>query len=327
VTIKDLARECGVNVSTISRALSGSYGVNEETRRRVLAAAARLKYRPNRVARAMATGQSHTLALIVSDVRNPYFADVARGAEDAANEAGRDLILCNTDLDARKQMRYVRTLVEKRVDGIVMNSTAPLSKEERAELENLGCPVVLLNRVAGSRGFSTVSANNEEGGRAAGRYLAGLGHKEIAHITGPDIQGNLNDRAHGFTRALNGIAPTVLRGEHSFRGGYALTRRLFDLNPATTAIFAANDAMAFGCLRALMELGRRVPDDVSVIGFDNVDLAEIVYPPLTTIHQPRYEIGRAAVEIVLSQAEEERPPEHRVLGVQLIERQSCRRRT
>src|SRR5450432_1004724 len=134
VTIKDVARESGVNISTVSRALNDEYGVHPDTREHVIAVANRLKYRPNRVARSLVTGRSHTLALIVSDIRNPFFAEVARGAEDAARAGGCDLILCNSDLDNEKQMQYVESLLEKRVDGILMNSVWALDKQQQRRL-------------------------------------------------------------------------------------------------------------------------------------------------------------------------------------------------
>src|SRR6266567_1020622 len=148
ITIKDVARESGVNVSTVSRALNGEYGVHAETREHVQAVAQRLSYRPNRVARGLVTGKSHTLGLVVSDIRNMFFAEVARGAEDAAYRAGYDLVICNSDLDAEKQMRYVQSLAEKRVDGILMNSVAELSKKQVEQLSGIGVPIVLLNRAA-----------------------------------------------------------------------------------------------------------------------------------------------------------------------------------
>src|SRR5579862_1986741 len=148
VTIKDVARESGVNISTVSRALNGEYGVHRETRKQVLAVANRLHYRPNRVARGLVTGRSNTLALVVSDIRNPFFAEVARGAEDAARAAGCDLILCNSDLDARKQLEYVHSLLEKRVDGILMNSVSALSRAQQKDMAACPVPIVLLNRAA-----------------------------------------------------------------------------------------------------------------------------------------------------------------------------------
>jgi LacI family transcriptional regulator len=173
-----------------------------------------------------------------------------------------------------------------------------------------------------------VSADNEEGGRLAARHLISLGHTRIAHITGPNVQGNLNDRARGFLRVAEASGmqpPVVLRGEHSFAGGCELTRRILERHPERTAIFAGNDAMAFGALRAVMDAGKRVPDDISLVAFDNVDLSAITSPPLTTVHQPKYEMGRAAVEMLLAVNGHPSVPEHRVLGVQLIVRQSCRK--
>jgi LacI family transcriptional regulator len=329
VTIKDVARESGVNVSTVSRALNGEYGVHPDTREHVAAVARRLRYRPNRVARGLVTGRSHTLALVVSDIRNPFFAEVARGAEDAAYRAGYDLVLCNSDLDAEKQMRYAQSLMEKRVDGILMNSVAALSKKQQEQLAGLGVPIVLLNRAAPRGAFSTVCADNEAGGALAAEYLLKLGHRKIAHLTGPRHHGNMTERAKGFVARLAAarkpVRPVVLYGKNDFPGGMELARKLMALHPDIAAVFAASDMMAFGAIRALLEAGRRIPQDVSVMGFDNVELASIVHPPLTTIHQPKYEIGQAAVEILLRLAGrgEHQAPEHRLFGVALMERQSC----
>src|SRR5229473_3519145 len=329
VTIKDVARQSGVNISTVSRALNNSYGVNEQTREHVAAVAARLNYRPNRVARGLVTGRSHSLGLILSDIRNPFFAEVARGAEDAARTGNCDLVLCNSDLDADKQMRYVQSLLEKRIDGIMMNSVSMLSPEQQAQLAGSGVPIVLLNRPASNQTFSTVCADNESGGALAARYLLDLGHRKIAHLTGPRQHGNLSDRTRGFVRALqsgkNPVRPIVLHGKFNFDGGTELTRRLLDEHPDVTAIFAANDVMAFGVVQAVLDRGLRIPEDLSLIGFDNIEFSAIVHPPLTTIHQPKYEMGYAAVEILLRMARDKgrRIPENRLLGVEIVERQSC----
>ena len=331
VTIKDVARESGVNISTVSRALNNGYGVKERTREHVLSVAVRLNYRPNRVARGLVTGRSHTLALILSDIRNPFFAEVARGAEDAARAANCDLVLCNSDLDAEKQMRYAQSLAEKRVDGILMNSVSALSRKQQEQLAQMGVPIVLLNRAAPRNAFSTICADNEAGGALAGEYLLKLGHRRNAHLSGPRHHGNLTERARGFAKALAGardpVTPVVLHGKNTFAGGYELARQLLAGHPGITAIFVANDVMAFGAMRALLEAGRRIPQDVSVIGFDNLELASIVHPPLTTIHQPTYDIGQAAVEVLLRLAGggEYRVPEHRLFGVHLVERESCGR--
>jgi LacI family transcriptional regulator len=323
VTIKDVARESGVNISTVSRALNDEYGVHPDTREHVVAVANRLNYRPNRVARGLVTGKSNTLGLIVSDIRNPFFAEVARGAEDAARAAGCDLVLCNSDLDAEKQLGYVHSLLDKRVDGILMNSVQVLSRAQQKELAKCPVPIVLLNRSASRRAFSTVCADNEAGGAMAANYLLEMGHRAIVHISGPRAHGNLTARARGFASAIK--EQVILYGENSFNGGYELTRTALEAHPHVTAIFAANDIMAFGAVRAIHESGRRIPEDISLIGFDNLELSAVIHPPLTTIHQPKYETGKEAVEILLrlSAKDSDRKPEHRVLGVELIERQSC----
>jgi LacI family transcriptional regulator, galactose operon repressor len=332
ITIKDVARESGVNISTVSRALNNGYGVNRQTRELVMSVAARLNYRPNRVARGLVTGRSHSLALLLSDIRNPFFAELARGAEDAARTANCDLILCNSDLDGAKQMQYVQSLVEKRVDGILMNSVSALTRAQRDQLAAAGVPVVLLNRPSSSGPFSIVCADNEAGGALAAQHLLNLGHTTIAHITGPRQHGNLSDRARGFLRVLQSarppIKPVLLRGTFNFSGGAELAAKVIERHPKVTAIFAANDVMAFGAARTAIERGLKIPDDLSLVGFDNIEFSSIVHPPLTTVHQPKYEMGQAAVEILLRMARSHngQTPEHRRLGVKLIERQSCRKR-
>jgi len=261
--IKDVARASGVNISTVSRALNNSYGVNQQTREHVAAVAARLNYHPNRVARGLVTGRSHSLGLILSDIRNPFFAEVARGAQDAAHTGDCDRVLCNSDLDADKQMHYVRSLLEKRIDGILMNSVSALSREQQAQLTASDVPIVLLTRPASNQAFSTVCANNEARGAMAAQYLLDLGHRKIAHLTGPKQHGNLSDRTRGFVRTLQGaknaVHPIVRYGKFNFAGGAELTRKLLDAHPDVTAIFAANDVMAFGVVKAALERVLRIP--------------------------------------------------------------------
>src|SRR5579872_4092106 len=330
VTLRDVAQKSGVNVSTVSRALNNSYGVHEDTRKHVFRVAARLNYRANQVARGLVTGRSHSIGLVVSDIRNPFFAEVARGAEDAAYRAGCDLVLCNSDLKAEKQMGYFDSLLAKRVGGIVMNSVAALSHAQQDQLWAAGVPIVLLNRSSVYRRFSSVLGDNLEGGEIAGNYLIDLGHSNVGHITGPRAHGNLTDRAKGFLKAFHdrGLPePGVVYGEHTFAGGYESARQLLEAGRKITAIFAGNDVLAFGCIRAAIEKGIRIPGDLSIIGFDNVEMSQITNPPLTTIDQPKYEIGEAAIEMLLNMIAKDgtREPEHRVIGVRLIERQSCRK--
>lgn len=330
ITLSDIAQEAGVNVSTVSRALNARTGVRKELRDKVLDVARRLRYRPNLMARGLVTGRSHTLGLLISDIRNPFFSELARGAEDAAKAAGYDVVLCNSDLDPVKQMEYFWSLVNKHVDGIIMNSIGLLKRDEADQLVSTGTPVVLLNRTGGLRNFSSVLSDNARGGFLVGRHLTALGHRKIAVLTGPRRHGNMADRLNGFLKALRNVPgaaqPEVLRGAFTAQGGYEMARRLLACGYDVTAIFAASDAIAFGVIRAVYEAGLRIPDDLSLIGFDDVEMAAIVQPPLTTIYQPKYEIGGAAVEILLKEAaNRETSPEHRIFDVKLVERQSCRR--
>ena len=225
-------------------------------------------------------------------------------------------------------MHYMQSLFDKRVDGVLMNSVGALDRAQQEFLTAAGVPVVLLNRPRSVSNFSSVTADNARGGALAGELLAELGHRHIAHLTGPKEDGNLRERARGFLRALAGrvgVAPLIIHGAHNFAGGYAMMKSALEKDPEITAVFAGNDIAAFGALRAIMEAGLRVPDDISVIGFDDVELASVIHPPMTTIHQPKWEMGRAAVEILLSAAEQNPPPlpQHRVLEVELVQRQSC----
>jgi len=328
ITLKDLASECHVSTSTASRSIAGSYGISEKTRARVLAAANRLGYRPNGIARGLATGRSHCLGLILSDIRNPFMTELARGAEDAAYAAGYDLVLCNSDLDPEKQMRYVRSLLEKRVGGIVMNSVRTLGREQQEEIIRHGIPIVLLSRQRQGLPFSSVSADNFGGGLLAGKYLVSLGHRVIAHLTGPRRHDNLKERLRGFLKAIEfskeEVTPVIIYGDHSSSGGYGMAKTVLGKHRDVTAIFAANDSIAFGVMRAIHEQHLRIPQDISLIGFDNVEMAGLTKPPLTTIHQPKYEMGKAAVEILLKLAGggDRRVPEHLLFGVELVERES-----
>jgi len=331
ITLDDIAKASGVHVSTVSRALNNAYGIHSDTRAKVLATAKEIGYRPNRLAQGLARGRSRTLGLVITDIRNPYWTEVARGAEDAAFAAGYDLVLCNSDLDAGKQTRYVYSLLEKRVAGILMNAVTGLTRSVQEDLAQWNVPVVLLNAPRKGSSFSTVTTDTFEGGFLAGTYLVRLGHKSLAVLTGRVERSNLTDRVKGFMKAVNSsgegaVATVVIRGAHTSEGGYEAAKKLLANHPKVTAIFAANDVMAFGVIRAIYEQGLKVPENISVMGFDNLELSGIIRPPLTTIQCAKYEVGQAAVELLLKLAQQKdaQLPEHLVFGVRLVERESCR---
>jgi LacI family transcriptional regulator len=328
VTLSQIARQAGVDVSTASRALNSRQGVGKQVRERVLEVARRLDYQPNLVARSLITGRSQTLGLLISDIRNPFFADVARGAEDAASAAGYDVVLCNSDLDPTEHMRYFSLLAAKRVDGVIMNSISFLDDASIRQMTESGIPIVLLNRPPARCTLSTVLSDNAGGGSILADYLLRLGHRNTAVLTGPTWQANLTDRCDGFCRTVQERgcpAPLVIRGVYDSSGGQAMMRKLLDNLGGVTAVFAASDTIAFGAIRAVMQAGLRIPDDLSLAGFDDVEFASIAHPPLTTVRQLKYELGAAAVDILIRQVTSVNPlREHRTFGVELVERMSCR---
>lgn len=328
VTLKDISEEVGVHVATVSRALHGTHAVHKDTRERIREAADRLNYRVNLVARGLVAGKSHTLGVLVPDIGSQFVTEVVRGAEDAAYAAGYRILLCNSSFDATREVQYVRSLLDSRVEGILIHSVRALRKPEIKDLTGFGVPVVLLHQQPGTSVFSGVFTDQFEGGMLAGKHLVDLGHREIAYLYGPRGHRNLSARIKGFTKAIKSVHPNatpfLMHGTPSFDGGYQMAKALLAQRSRVTAIFAANDMTAFGIARAVFEAGLRIPEDMSLIGFDNVELADVVRPPLTTIHQPKYEMGQAAVEIMLGIAKNggRGAPEHRQFDLRLVERNS-----
>ncbi len=326
-TLRDVAHAAGVDVSTASRVLNHRPGISRQVRERVLAAARSLNYRPNLVARGLVTGRSNSIGLLFSDIRNPFMAEIARAAQEVAAREGYDLLLGDSSLDSARQLQNFLALADKRVAGVIMNSVAPLSRLHQEQIAATGLPVVLLSRPPRGTPFSSVRCENRKGGALAGIYLTSLGHVKLAHISSATQHPNLKERWAGFAEAVQqrtGSRPLLLRGRHDFYGGYEMGLRLVREHPEVTAVFAGNDFLALGVARALHESGRRIPEDISLMGFDDIELAAATWPPLTTIYQPIADIGRAAVEIVLRQVSNgTRVPEHRTFDVRLVERASC----
>jgi LacI family transcriptional regulator len=328
VTLHAVAVAAGVTIATASRSLNNAYGVHPDTRARVLQVAARLNYTPNRFARGLVTGRSNMIGLVVSDIRNPYFAEVARGVEDAALEAGRDVLLCNSDLSSERQMRAVASLLDKRADGIIMHSVTNLPPAHQAQIAAAGVPIVLLNRAERGSVFSTVAADNDAGGRLAAQCLLRHGHRNVIHLTGPRRHANLLRRAQGFQKQMATVPGTkvrIIHATHTLEGAYQTASTLLHNLEGATAISTGNDAIAFGVMKSAIETGIRIPRDLSIIGFDDVELAAMTFPPLTTIHQPKYDVGRAALEMLTQMlTTRSSEPRHREVEVHLVERASVR---
>lgn len=329
--IKDVAREVEMSTATVSRALRGLPGVSEETRDRVRETARRLGYVPSPNAAGLASGQTRTVAVIVPRVTQWFFAAVVQGAEEELRERGYDLLLYNLAGDAAARHRVFETrLLTKRVDAVLVLSLKP-SAEELASLETLDRPVTIVG--ADLPGWATVRIDDELAARTATQHLVGLGHRRIAYVGG-STEGALDFTAPTARRA--GYRATVAEaglpldpaleadGDFTVAGGMLAAHRLLDLEERPTAIFAASDEMAIGVLRTARERGLRVPEDLSVIGIDDHEMADFF--DLTTVAQPVHEQGRVAAQQVLAAlSNDDWEPEQVVLPTTLVVRRTTAR--
>ncbi len=324
-TIEDVAQAAGVSKSTVSRVVNRSSDyIRPELRARVLEAIEQLGYRPSSVARSLVSKQTQTVGILVSDITNPYYPDVVRGIEDAALAYDYNVFLCNTNYDMERGFRLVRSLVDKNVDGVLIMSSA-MSDDWLPEMTQKRIPVVVIDweMREPQPGVSRLIIDFSRGIREAVDHLVGLGHTRLAHVSGPLYLQTGQRRRDVFMSALNehGIYDVkVAEGNLRIDGGRRAFAELFAQPDPPTAIFAANDLTAIGCIAAARALGVRVPGDVSVCGMDNIWLASEVDPPLTTIELPRYHIGTLAMELLLhvfgatgNQTEVETVPTHLVI--------------
>jgi LacI family transcriptional regulator len=301
MTILDVARRAGVSPATVSRVLNqSSHPVSEQGRRRVLAAARKLAYIPNLLARSLLTQETAAIGVLIPDVSNPYYAEILRGVEDRVGPSGRTVILCNTDRRVEKQRLYLRALMERRVDGIII-AGGSFGRPE-TEITGKSLPVVMIGRHPAR--FPSVRIDNVTAAALATDHLLALGHRRIACLSGPSISLTAADRVKGYLRALQAAAvpadPALIREVGFAPAGTAgAVRALFDMAQPPTAVVAPNDQVAIATIRALHELGRRVPDEVSVVGFDDTPLASYTVPSLTTVAIPTYDLGRTAVELLV----------------------------
>ncbi|HET9596081.1 MAG TPA: LacI family DNA-binding transcriptional regulator [Anaeromyxobacteraceae bacterium] len=327
-TMVEVARRARVSTSTVSHVVNGTRFVSPAARDRVQEAIGALGYRPNALARSLRVGQSHTLGLVVPDSANPFFAEVGRAVEQAAFAAGFSVILCNTENDAEREERYLTVLARKQVDGIVLVAAGERGGAARS-LARSGVPVVAMDRERRGIAVDTVVADHRLGGRLATSHLARLGHRRIACVAGPARLSPSALRVAGYRDALREadlpLDPALLvHGDFRPAGAAAAARALLASARPPSAVFACNDLMALGVLSAAAAAGRRVPADLAVVGYDDIELAAFTAPPLTTVVQPRRELGRAIVDLLLDRTRHrERAARRVVLPVELRIRASC----
>jgi len=327
--MKDIARIAGVSLGTVSHVLNDSAGVRESMRKRVLEAVQAAGYQPSQLARGLRRDKTNMIGMIIPDITNPFFPAVVRGAEDVAFSNGYRLILCNTDNDHSKELAHLNELRTYLPAGLIVIPSNFSDLTAQAEsYRRAGTGVVCIDRLPKNWSGDSVTANNEKGAYDAARCLLRLGHTRLAAITGPLHLTNANERLGGFKRAVREaklhLGPEYIQ-ETTFdkQGGHSKALVLLGLNPRPTAIFAGNDMIALGALLAIRELGLRCPEDVSLIGFDNLDLAETTDPSLSSVSQSGYQLGTTAARVLLDRLEGDKgPARHLVLETSLKLRHS-----
>ncbi|MFJ9122863.1 LacI family DNA-binding transcriptional regulator [Streptomyces sp. NPDC102340] len=332
VGIKDVAREAAVSVGTVSNVLNQPDRVSEPTRRHVQQVIARLGYVRSEYARQLRAGHSRIVSLLVLDMGNPFFVDLARGAERAAREAGLGVMVCNSAQSPDVEAEYLSMFAEQRVRGALITPADPSGATLR-DFRRHGIPYVVVDRVAGDEPGCSVAVDDVAGGALALRHLVDAGHRSIAYVSGPPQLKQVQDRREGAHKALAeaGLPATHLYELPTDRLDVAAGRdagaRLLGLAHRPTAVFCANDLLALGVLQSLYAAGVRVPDDMSLIGYDDIEFASAATVPLTSVRQPAVTLGATAARLLLEETGEEAPVhrhQHVVLKPELVVRGSCK---
>lgn len=326
MTLHDLAHELNLSIATISRALSRPEDVAPLTRQRVLAAVHRHGYTPNGTRRSLRTQQTRTIGVIVSDIRNLFFAAVVKAIEDEARANGYSVLICNADEDSAKEEAALQLLLDRKVSGVINCSTGANLDLLRA-FQKSGAVLVDLDRESGLKNVDTVVVDNRLGAELATQHLAALGHREIATIAGPQHLSNARGRLAGFEDSLrnHGIRvkkPYVQFGDFRQQSGYQCAQRLLSLRCPPTALFVANVEMAAGVIAFVRDKGVAIPRELSMVSFDDSFWARYMDPPLTVIAQPMEKMGKCTMELLLARLRKGKPAQTLVFPPELIIRQS-----
>jgi DNA-binding LacI/PurR family transcriptional regulator len=308
-TMADVAERAGVSVATVSRALSDDpQRVSPLVLRRIIEAAEELEYIPNNLARNMRSGSARILGLIISDIGNPFFTAVARGAEDAAQRHGYSLVLSNTDENPDREAASLSVMAAERAAGVIIATTNENGTALR-KFQETGMAIVAIDRHIAGLATDSVVVDNESASYEAVTHLVRLGHRRIAIVGGPSDADTARDRLHGYERALRearvDIEPKLVsRGDFREAAGLTATRELLDLPDPPSAIFAVNNLTTIGVLEALRERGVKVPSEISIVGFDDIPTSELLDPPLTVVQQPTYLVGARAADLLIRRLQE-----------------------
>jgi LacI family transcriptional regulator len=330
VTMRDVARQAGVSIKTVSRVVNNQSEISAETRQRVLAVIDELSYRPNKLAQGLVTQRTFAVGLVVGDITNPFFPEVARGVIDAAQAENYNVFLCNTDGNVEQELRTLESLAAHAVDGIIVYPSYD-SETNLITIAKAFHPVVVINYAFDHPGVSNLMVDHRRGARLAVDYLAGKGHSRIGMLTGvqqPSL-GRMR-RIQGFREGLAALSLPIndswimpSQGP-TFESGYESARQLLTQHPEITAIFAYNDLLALGAIRACHDLGRAIPTDCAIVGFDDIQWAATASPSLTTIRIKKYELGQQAMTRLLAMlAEPDGVFPTIYLDVELVARESA----
>lgn len=326
VTIKDIAREAGVSAQTVSRAINDKGEVSPQTRSRILEIAQQMGYRPNRIARSLVSRRTRNVGLVVPDIANPFFSEIARGIEDAAQEQGYNIFLCNAAENLSRELNAIYSLEAQRVDGIILCSSR-LSEAELRELAQRYQPLVLVNRRLAGVPAGLVLIDDAGGAGQAVEHLLALGHRNIGLVAGPPNSHSGQERSRGYRQRMEAAGLTVpahwqIHCAPQAEEGRMATHRLLERAPELTALLAFNDLVAVGAMHACRELGLAVPEQFSIVGFDDIPLAALITPALTTVRIPKYRLGHQAMVLLLTLMEKETVirPEAILLDTELVVR-------
>ncbi|WP_071393990.1 LacI family DNA-binding transcriptional regulator [Bacillus tuaregi] len=321
-TIRDVAKKAGVSVATVSRVLNNKGYTHEDTRKLVNEAIKELNYKPNEVARSLFKKKSRLIGLLLPDIRNPFFPELARGVEDEMQEQGLHLIIGNADEKTEKEIDYLQTFKQNNVIGIITAT----NQAETSYYDNLSIPVVFLDRTTISH--PSVYADGLEGGRIAAHEIIRRGSKRIALLRGPVEFQTAQDRFKGAVDELckANVDFQVITSSFSFHDAEVMAKALFEKYPEIDGVIASNDLSAAAILHEALRIGRSIPDDLQIIGYDDIPLSKLLYPPLSTIRQPAYDMGREAARLLLKLMNKKPIVENNIqMPVSFIERQTTRK--
>lgn len=326
VTIRDVARESGLSIATVSRYLNGKGYLSEQSEKKIKDVMERLDYKPNEVARSLSNRKTNTIALIIPDITNPFFPELVVAIEGVARTRGYSLFLINTEEEMLHSNSFWRSLESRLIDGLILGSFQ-FTEEVLKGMDNMNLPFVRIDRGAGDDEDNSFGVDNSEGAKLAVEHLIEVGCKKIAHISGPSTYPSSLERVKGYREAMNIYLPLqeecIYEGDFSLESGQKLTIELLNNHRDCDGIFFGNDLMAIGALKALKLMNIRVPQEIAIIGFDGIQLTQMVDPEISTIEQPIYELGKLATTHLIDMIEKKTEGSDYVkLGVHLRKRES-----